>query len=137
MALAALRRLIVAKPLMLMVSPSLERAPYAEGIEPSLSLLPLISDRHVDALTLAGNSQEVARHVKRLFEAGIGAIIVRPIAGKGVSAEDTIAAFGAIRPTIAQHLASRLAAIHLPRHAEPVISGSASQWERGRLRHAA
>ena len=84
------------------VTAPMANAPYAEGVEPYLSLLPLISDRHVDALTLAGNSQEVARHVKRLFEAGIDAIIVRPIAGKGVSAENTIAAFGAIWPTITQ-----------------------------------
>jgi hypothetical protein len=29
-------------------------APYAAGIAPYLPLLPLITDRHVDALTLAG-----------------------------------------------------------------------------------
>jgi 5,10-methylenetetrahydromethanopterin reductase len=77
-------------------------APYAEGVKPYLPLLPLISDRHVDALTLAGTNQEVAAHVSRLFEAGVNAIIVRPIAGDGVSVEDTIAAFSAIWPTITQ-----------------------------------
>jgi 5,10-methylenetetrahydromethanopterin reductase len=77
-------------------------APYAEGVKPYLPLLPLISDRHVDALTLAGNGQEVTAHVRRLSEAGIDAVIIRPIAGYGISAEDTIAAFGAIWPTITQ-----------------------------------
>jgi 5,10-methylenetetrahydromethanopterin reductase len=84
------------------VTAPMANAPYAEGVKPYLPLLPLISDRHVDALTLAGTSQEVAAHVSRLFEAGIDAIIVRPIAGNGVSAEDTIAAFGAIWPAITQ-----------------------------------
>jgi 5,10-methylenetetrahydromethanopterin reductase len=82
------------------VTAPMANAPYAEGVKPYLPLLPLISDRHVDALTLVGTSQEVAAHVARLFEAGIDAIIVRPIAGNGVSAEDTIAAFGTIWSTI-------------------------------------
>jgi len=84
------------------VTAPMANAPYAEGVKPYLPLLPLISDRHVDALTLAGNSQEVTAHVRRLSEAGIDAVIIRPIAGNGISAEDTIAAFGAIWPTITQ-----------------------------------
>jgi 5,10-methylenetetrahydromethanopterin reductase len=75
-------------------------APYAEGVKPYLGLLPLISDRHVDALTLAGTRDEVAAHIAQLGNAGIDAIIVRPLAGQGVSAEDTIAALGTILPTI-------------------------------------
>ena len=84
------------------VTAPMVNAPYAEGVKPYLPLLPLISDRHVDALTLAGDSREVAAHVARLFEAGIDAIVIRPIAGNGASAEDTIAAFGAIWPTITE-----------------------------------
>jgi 5,10-methylenetetrahydromethanopterin reductase len=75
-------------------------APYADGVGPYLPLLPLISDRHVDALTLAGTREEVAAHVVALRRAGIGSIIVRPLAGEGISVEDTIAAFGEIWPTI-------------------------------------
>jgi 5,10-methylenetetrahydromethanopterin reductase len=77
-------------------------APYAHGVKPYLPLLPLISDRHVDALTLAGTKEDVTAHVIRLRRAGIDTVIVRPIAGEGVSVEDTIAAFGAIWPTIVQ-----------------------------------
>ena len=75
-------------------------APYADGVAPYLPLLPLITDRHVDALTLAGTKEEVAAHVIELRLAGIGSIIIRPLAGDGVSAEDTIKAFGEIWPTI-------------------------------------
>jgi 5,10-methylenetetrahydromethanopterin reductase len=75
-------------------------APYADGATPYLPLLPLITDRHVDALTLAGTKEEVAAHVIELRRAGIGTIIIRPLAGDGVSAEDTITAFGEIWPTI-------------------------------------
>jgi 5,10-methylenetetrahydromethanopterin reductase len=77
-------------------------APYAAGVSPYLPLLPLITDRHVDSLTLAGTPDEVAAHVSELLKAGIDAVIIRPIAGDGVSAEDTIAAFGAIWSAIMQ-----------------------------------
>ena len=76
-------------------------APYAEGARPYLPLLPLIGDRHVDALTLAGSKEEVAAHGLDLRRAGITSIIVRPLAGDGVTVEDTIAALGDIWPTIA------------------------------------
>src|SRR5262249_54817838 len=45
--------------------------PYAAGVAPYLPLLPLITDRHVDALTLAGTIEEVADHVVVLTRAGI------------------------------------------------------------------
>ncbi|HJU20095.1 MAG TPA: LLM class flavin-dependent oxidoreductase, partial [Stellaceae bacterium] len=77
-------------------------APYADGVGPYLPLLPLISDRHVDALTLAGTREEVAAHVVALRRAGIDSLIIRPLAGEGVSVEDTITAFGEIWPTILQ-----------------------------------
>jgi 5,10-methylenetetrahydromethanopterin reductase len=75
-------------------------APYGDGVKPYLPLLPLISDRHVDALTLAGTRDEVAAHVVALRRAGIDTIIIRPLAGPGVAAEDTIVAFGEMWPTI-------------------------------------
>jgi 5,10-methylenetetrahydromethanopterin reductase len=75
-------------------------APYAEGVKPYLPLLPLVTDRHVDALTLAGTRDEVAAHVIELRRAGIDSIIIRPLAGEGVSVEDTIAAFGEIWPIV-------------------------------------
>ena len=56
-------------------------APYADGVTPYLPLLPLITNRHVDALTLAGTKEEVAAHVIELRRAGIGSIIIRPVAG--------------------------------------------------------
>ena len=50
--------------------------PYAAGVAPYLSLLPLITDRHVDALTLAGTIEEVADHIVALTRAGIDGIII-------------------------------------------------------------
>ena len=78
----------------------LANVPYADGVAPYLPLLPLITDRHVNALTLAGTKEKVAAHVIELRRAGIGSIIIRPLAGAGVSVEDTIKAFGEIWPTI-------------------------------------
>ena len=76
----------------------LANAPYAAGVAPYLPLLPLITDRHVDALALAGSKAQVTARVIELRHAGIDAIIVRPVAGAGISVEDTIAAFGEIWP---------------------------------------
>jgi 5,10-methylenetetrahydromethanopterin reductase len=76
----------------------LANAPYAAGVGPYLPLLPLITDRHVDALTLAGSKAQVRERVIELGEAGIDAIIVRPVAGEGTSVEDTIAALGDLWP---------------------------------------
>jgi 5,10-methylenetetrahydromethanopterin reductase len=69
-------------------------APYAAGITPYLPLLPLITDRHVDALTLAGTIEEVTNHVVALLRAGIDGIIIRPFAPEGGTIEETIATFG-------------------------------------------
>jgi 5,10-methylenetetrahydromethanopterin reductase len=68
-------------------------APYAAGIAPYLPLLPLITDRHVNALTLAGTIEEVAEHVVVLCRAGIDEIIIRPFAPEGGTIEETIANF--------------------------------------------
>jgi 5,10-methylenetetrahydromethanopterin reductase len=69
-------------------------APYAAGVTPYLPLLPLITDRHVNALTLAGTIDEVADQVIALFQAGLDGIIIRPFAPQGGTIEDTIATFG-------------------------------------------
>ena len=76
-------------------------APYAEGVKPYLPLLKLVTDRHVDAFTLAGSKAEVTAHLIALRKAGIDSVIVRPLAGDGVTAEDTIAALGEIWPDVA------------------------------------
>jgi 5,10-methylenetetrahydromethanopterin reductase len=69
-------------------------APYAAGVAPYLPLLRLITDRHVDAFTLAGTVGEVAEHAIALREAGADTIIARPFAAEGCSIEETIVALG-------------------------------------------
>lgn len=71
-------------------------AAYALGVQPYLPLLPLITDGHVDAFTLAGTRQEVTAHIIELRQAGIDSIIVRPLAGDTVPVEATIEALGEI-----------------------------------------
>ncbi|OGL14867.1 MAG: hypothetical protein A3F92_14840 [Candidatus Rokubacteria bacterium RIFCSPLOWO2_12_FULL_71_22] len=68
--------------------------PYAAGLEPYRPLVPLISDRHVDALTLAGTVDEVAAHVVALGRAGIGQIMIHPFAPPGGTVDETIERFG-------------------------------------------
>jgi 5,10-methylenetetrahydromethanopterin reductase len=76
-------------------------APYNEGARPYLKLLPLISDRHVDAFALAGTVEEIVAHIVALRRAGIDSIIIRPFAAEGGSVEETIAAFGKdVRPAV-------------------------------------
>jgi 5,10-methylenetetrahydromethanopterin reductase len=58
-------------------------AAYAAGVTPYLPLLPLITDRHIDAFTLAGTIDEVAEHAIALREAGADGVIARPFAPKG------------------------------------------------------
>jgi 5,10-methylenetetrahydromethanopterin reductase len=69
-------------------------APYNEGVKPYLKLVPLVTDRHVDAFTLAGTIDEVVAHAVALRRAGIESIIIRPFAPEGGSIEETIATFG-------------------------------------------
>lgn len=73
---------------------SVKGAAYAAGVTPYLPLLPLVSDRHVDAFTLAGTPDEVAAHVRELRAAGADSIIIMPFAAPGGSIEATIEAFG-------------------------------------------
>jgi 5,10-methylenetetrahydromethanopterin reductase len=72
---------------------SVAGSPYSAGIAPYLPLLPLITDRHVNALTLAGTIEEVIERVVMLIRAGIDEILIRPIAPEGGSIEETIGSF--------------------------------------------
>jgi 5,10-methylenetetrahydromethanopterin reductase len=74
---------------------SVANVPYAAGFTPYLPLLPLITDRVVDAVTLAGTVDEVTEHVVALGRAGIGQIMIFPFAPPHGSVEDTIRRFGA------------------------------------------
>ena len=69
-------------------------AAYAAGVTPYLPLLPLITDRHVDAFTLAGTVDEVTEHAISLREAGAQGIIARPIAAEDGTIEETIVKLG-------------------------------------------
>jgi 5,10-methylenetetrahydromethanopterin reductase len=73
---------------------SVAGAHYASGYTPYLPLLPLITDRHVDALTLAGTVEEVTDHVIELREAGVDSFIIMPFAADGGSLDETIRRFG-------------------------------------------
>ena len=69
-------------------------APYADGVKPYLPLLPLVTDRHVDAFTLAGTIDEIVAHAIELRRAGIASVIIRPLAPPGGSVEEIIETFG-------------------------------------------
>ena len=70
-------------------------APYSAGTKPYMPLLPLITDRHVDALTLAGTADEVVAHAVSLRDAGMDAIIARPTAPDADMNDETIYRLGA------------------------------------------
>lgn len=67
---------------------------YAAGAVPYTPLLPLVTDRHVDAFTLAGTVDEVAAHMGALTQAGIDSFIVMPLACEGSTAEETLVKLG-------------------------------------------
>jgi 5,10-methylenetetrahydromethanopterin reductase len=69
-------------------------AAYAAGVTPYLPLLPLITDRHVDAFTLAGTVDEVTEHAISLRKAGADGVIARPFAPEGGTIEETIVKLG-------------------------------------------
>lgn len=73
---------------------SVAGAAYADGVEPYLKLLPIISDRHVRACTLAGTVEDVVAQVIELRRAGVDSIITMPFAPVGGTAQDTITRFG-------------------------------------------
>lgn len=67
---------------------------YAAGAAPYAPLLPLVTDRHVDAFTLAGTADEVAAHMTALARAGVDSFIVMPLACEGSTAEETLVKLG-------------------------------------------
>jgi 5,10-methylenetetrahydromethanopterin reductase len=67
---------------------------YADGAAPYTPLLPSITDRHVDAFTLAGSPDEVVQHMKDLKAAGADGFIVFPLPCEGTTAEQTLIALG-------------------------------------------
>ncbi|HSH99240.1 MAG TPA: LLM class flavin-dependent oxidoreductase [Reyranella sp.] len=67
---------------------------YAEGAAPYTPLLPAITDRHVDAFTLAGSPDEVAQHMMDLRAAGADGFIVMPLPCEGTTAEQALVALG-------------------------------------------
>ncbi len=56
---------------------------YADGAAPYTPLLPLVTDRHVDAFTLAGTADEVVQHMNELKAAGVDSFIVMPLPCEG------------------------------------------------------
>jgi 5,10-methylenetetrahydromethanopterin reductase len=69
-------------------------ARYAAGVTPYLPLVPMVSDRHVNAFALGGSVDEIVAHVVALRRAGISSIIIRPLASQGCSVEGIIETFG-------------------------------------------
>ena len=66
---------------------------YEPGVAPYLHLLSHVPDRFVDALSLAGTANEVIEHVIGLGRAGIGEIILHPLAPTEEGIDDTIRSF--------------------------------------------
>ena len=80
-------------------------SPYSAGVAAYLPLLPLITDRHVNALTLAGTVEEVAEHAVALAKAGVDSIIARPFAPDADMIDETILKLGAeVWPRVAEVL---------------------------------
>ncbi|MCA6115137.1 LLM class flavin-dependent oxidoreductase [Bradyrhizobium sp. WSM 1738] len=73
---------------------TVQGAHYAAGVTPYLPLLPYVTDRHINAFTLAGNVEEVTARVIELRHAGVDGIITMPFAAEGGTIEDTIAKMG-------------------------------------------
>jgi len=70
-------------------------ATRAAGVTPYLPLVPLVTERHVDAFTLAGTVDEVTEHAIAFREAGADSIIARPVAPEAGMIEETILKLGA------------------------------------------
>jgi len=73
---------------------SVAGAHYAAGVAPYRSLLPLISDAHVAACTLAGTVDEVTEQLIGLRRAGMDSVITMPFAAAGSTEAETIRLFG-------------------------------------------
>jgi len=86
---------------------SVAHARYAEGVTPYLPLLPLISDAHVNAFTLAGTVDEVAAHVVALRQAGIDSVIIMPFAPEEGTIGETVEKFGSeVWPKVKREIGS-------------------------------
>jgi 5,10-methylenetetrahydromethanopterin reductase len=68
--------------------------PYGASSELYRNLLPFVTDRHVDAFTLAGTVEEVTARVVALRQAGVNSIIIRPFGSPMSTIDDTIRRFG-------------------------------------------
>lgn len=67
---------------------------YGEGAAPFAPLIPHVTDRHVNAFTLAGTVDEVAQHVIELRKAGATSVMIMPFAAEGSPVERTVERFG-------------------------------------------
>ncbi|WP_082637679.1 LLM class flavin-dependent oxidoreductase [Bradyrhizobium retamae] len=67
---------------------------YAAGVAPFAPLFPLVTDMHVDALTLCGTVQEITQHMVDLRRAGITGFNIFPVPAPGTTYEDVIVRFG-------------------------------------------
>jgi len=86
------------------VTAPLANTPYAAGAAPYASLLPLVTDRHVDAFTLAGTADEVTEHMVSLKKAGVDSFLIMPFACAGSTAEETLMKMGSdIWPRVQKH----------------------------------
>jgi 5,10-methylenetetrahydromethanopterin reductase len=80
------------------------RLPYTHDPAPLMKVAPLVPDAFVDAVTLAGPPEDVARGVVRLARHGIGQLMVYPIAADGNIAV-TVERFGAeVMPLVRREL---------------------------------
>ena len=78
---------------------------YVPGVEPYLHLLELVPDHFVDALSLAGTTDEVIAQATTLCQAGVNRFVVHPIAAPGQTVADTIRHFGeAVIPAVRETL---------------------------------
>ncbi len=68
--------------------------PYHAGAAPVAPLLPLVTDRHVDAFALGGTVAEVAEHVRALLDAGADGVMIRPFAPPGGTMDVTVERLG-------------------------------------------
>jgi 5,10-methylenetetrahydromethanopterin reductase len=80
---------------------------YDPTVTPYLHLLPLIPDRFVDALSLAGTAEEVTERVLTLGRAGIREIILHPLAPTESGITETIRSFAeVVTPAVRRALAA-------------------------------
>jgi len=67
--------------------------PYNVGFAPYEQILPWVGDSHVEAVTLAGTAEEIARRVSAIRDSGIDNIIISPAPAPGGSVEAVIRSF--------------------------------------------